>query len=79
MMTPLERTIVFVIGNLPDSFAQRKVILLDLLALTPVAHKFRTFLEEMLHFLEGHEQHQLTFPTLTVTGEVGAPNGETGK
>jgi hypothetical protein len=78
-LTPLERTIVRVIAALPDSFAQRKAILGDLLALIPDGHRFKLTVGEMVNWLEAHDQHQLTF--LNELNPPASPdaNGPTGK
>lgn len=56
---PLYRLIGLALGALPDSIADRKAILLDILALIPRRHPLRGAVVEMLNFLEAHEKHQL--------------------
>lgn len=71
----LDTLIGHLIDMLPDSFSRRKKILLDILAVLDVGHPLRRPVEEMLHFLEGHEQHQLQLPILFAQSAATDPAG----
>jgi hypothetical protein len=50
----------WVIRHLPDSIAERKELLTDLLRLLPYTHPLRIQVAELLNALKQHEQHQLS-------------------
>lgn len=55
-----DRLIGFTLTALPDSIAQRKAILTDVLACLTPQHRLRRQVVEMIQFLEAHEQSQLS-------------------